>query len=106
MTRKELRTKWQARIKEFRKSGQSVPAWCKENNVKVHQLRYWLRKETQKQVESTTDKTCSWLPLDLNQSDTESTLTIHVGQASIEVRPGFDPQLLLDVVNTLQRQTC
>ena len=100
MTQAERKMMWQKRVAAFKESGQSTTSWCKENNVKVHQLRYWLRKEKQTQDTPATE-TCSWLPLDIKESESSS-LTIHIGQAAIEVKPGYDPQLLLDVVTTLK----
>jgi hypothetical protein len=32
----------------------------------------------------------------------KSRLVVRIGQASVEVEPGFDPKLLADVVRTLQ----
>ncbi len=40
----QLRKTWAARVVEFRKSGQSATAWCRENELKTHQLHYWLGK--------------------------------------------------------------
>ncbi|MDS1029687.1 hypothetical protein RDV78_04095 [Bacillota bacterium LX-D] len=40
----ELRKEWEARVTAFRASGQSTSAWCAEHDIKLPQLRYWLRK--------------------------------------------------------------
>ncbi len=53
MTTEERQNLWAARIAEYEASGQSVPAWCKANNVSIQQLRYWLRKK--KRVPETTN---------------------------------------------------
>ena len=45
MSKQQLHKIWSARVAEFKASGQSVPAWCKEQDLKPHQLRYWLRKD-------------------------------------------------------------
>lgn len=98
MTKEEQQTTWADRIAAFKASGQSVPKWCSKHDIKPSQLRYWLRKEA-KAVETPT----RWLPLSL--SDVEpAPLLIQVEQAVIEVRPGFDPELLLNVVKTLSRK--
>ncbi|RYD01524.1 hypothetical protein N752_29935 [Desulforamulus aquiferis] len=86
-------------IAEYKASGQSVVAWCAENDIKPQQLWYWLKKEKP----SSGEKTISWLPLDIsNDADSQTSLLVIVGPIAVEVRPGFDPKLLLDVVNTLK----
>ncbi|WP_227767615.1 IS66 family insertion sequence element accessory protein TnpA [Zhaonella formicivorans] len=97
MTKEELRDFWAARVKEFKESGQSAPAWCVANNVKLHQLRYWLRKEKH----TSTVTTLSWLPLNLSDAGFQTSLLVRVGQVAVEVKPGFDPKLLVDVVKAL-----
>lgn len=97
MTKAEQQNLWAARVEEFRMSGQSVPAWCTDHDLKPHQLRYWLRKK----VRTSSETTFSWLTLDLSEADFQSSLLLRVGQVVLEVRPGFDPKLLLDVVKTL-----
>jgi hypothetical protein len=98
MTKEEQREFWAARVAEFKASGQSVLAWCAANDLKIHQLRYWLRKEKQDSAKST------WLSLNLADAAFAGSLLVRVGGVSVEVRPGFDPKLLVDVVKTLMAQ--
>ena len=70
-----------------------VPAWCKEQDLKPHQLRYWLRKDRE------SGKPTEWIPVNLGS--TETAVTLRVGQVAVDVRPGFDPTLLRSVVKTL-----
>lgn len=93
MSKQELRRIWSARVTEFKASGQSVPAWCLEQDLKPHQLRYWLKKDQAPR------KPAEWIPLNLGSTGTA--VTLRVGQVAVEVRPGFDPNLLLSVVKTL-----
>ena len=97
MTKADLQNLWATRIAEFKASGQSVTAWCADNNIKPNQLWYWLRKEKQDHSETT----ISWLPVDLSEAGLQNSLLVRVGRVAVEVRPGFDPKLLVDVVNTL-----
>jgi len=94
MSNEELRNTWAARVGEFRTSGQSAKAWCAEHNLKPSQLWYWLRKD--KEYAELTQ----WVPVDLGEG-LESSVTVRVGQVGVEVRPGFDPKLLLSVVKAL-----
>jgi hypothetical protein len=101
MTAEERQNLWAARIAEFEASGQSVTAWFKANNVSIQQLRYGLRKK-KRAAETTNLENTSWLPLDL--SDYQSSLVVRVDLVYIEVKPGFDPKLLLDVVKVMSAQ--
>jgi hypothetical protein len=100
MTKEEWRSYWADRVVEFKASGQSVPAWCAVHDVKIHQMRYWLKRDKLASAE----KTSSWLPLDLSEAGLQNALLVRVGKVAVEVRPGFDPKLLADVVKTLMAQ--
>ncbi len=97
MTKVERQNLWAARIAEFKDSGQSVRAWCEGHGVNPRQLWYWLKKEKQESI----DSKLSWLPLDLSDASLQNALVIRIGRVTIDVKPGFDPKLLLDVVKTL-----
>jgi len=101
MTKKETRHLWKARIAEYKSSGQSASTWCAAHNLNPRQLWYWLRKEKQGTSETTA---LSWLPVKLNDENHHKSLLVKVGQVTVEVKPGFDPKLLLDVVKTLSAQ--
>ncbi len=94
--REANRAAWAEKVAEFNRSGLSVPKWCEAHGVKVHQLRYWLKKlETTAPVQAAVQ----WLPLEYYAPEPQ--LTVRVGPAVIEVPRGFDPQLLIAVVRTL-----
>ncbi|MEW6426118.1 MAG: IS66 family insertion sequence element accessory protein TnpB [Bacillota bacterium] len=94
--REANRAAWAERITEFRASGLSAPQWCAAHGLKIHQIRYWLKKL---ETPAPGQTAVRWLPVDF--SDPESVLTVRVGAAAIEVRTGFDPQLFMEVVRTL-----
>ncbi|MCY9663670.1 IS66 family insertion sequence element accessory protein TnpB [Paenibacillus alginolyticus] len=91
---------WTARIAAYRASGQTMKAWCAEHDLTLHQLKYWLYK-AQRQVQSVPSAT-AFRPVAVTGgiAATES-LWIHVGAARIDVRSGFEPKLLRDVVAAL-----
>lgn len=94
--RQELRNQWAARVADYRASGLSVSAWCAKQQLKPHQLRYWLKKDSQ----TAGDAPARWLSLDLRDL-AKPPLVIRVGRVIVEVQPGFDRDLLRDVVHTL-----
>lgn len=99
MPKTDLHKEWEIRIAEFRSSGLTQAKWCEMNQIKLHQLRYWLRKIERNSASSST----AWVPLTIEGSfESKDTLHIKIGQAFIEVKPGFDPSFLADVVRTLR----
>ncbi|MFB4166291.1 IS66 family insertion sequence element accessory protein TnpB [Alteribacillus sp. JSM 102045] len=105
MDRSEHIKIWEKRIAEFKASGLSVPKWCAEQDgISVPQMRYWLRKLKNIRKETDTSSTSAWMTVEVNESFSLSndSLHIHVGSATIEVKSGFDPVLLSDVIKVLK----
>lgn len=103
MTKAELQKLWEARISEYRASGQSAKEWCTAHNIPIRQLWYWLRK-FKNEKDASHVKSTQWLPVELSEqisTDQGKALLVKVGQVGIEVRPGFDPALLSQVIRVL-----
>ena len=99
MTRRE---EWQKRVTEFRASGQSVKAWCEAHGIKRKRMYHWLRELPASPASEVAPS--QWLPVAVSGDQRqvpESDLVIRVGDATVEVRPGFDPALLADVMRVL-----
>jgi hypothetical protein len=67
------------------------------------QLRYWIKQEAQ--LESSEQASLTWIPVSIESHEKpcrSNTLLIKVGPAAIEVKPGFDEKLLLDVIKALR----
>lgn len=103
MGKNELHIEWERRITVFRASGQTQSKWCQVNNLSLHQLRYWLKK-IELGMKLAVEPSAKWLPVSMDESPEEpnETLQIKIGQASIEVKPGFNPSFLADVLKTLK----
>ncbi len=86
---------WIERIAEFEASGLSGAKWCAARGFKENQLSYWRRKLKHQQPEET-----RWLGLDIGEP--EPTLTIKIGQVSIELKPGFGQELFVTAVKLLR----
>jgi hypothetical protein len=103
MTRAEQQQEWETRIASYRASGQSAKEWCAANGMKPHQLWYRLRHDHAGQSNCATST--RWLSLAVagptSGDHDNDALLIRIGEACIEVRPGFDPDLLSGVVRTL-----
>lgn len=98
MPNTELRREWEARVTEFRASGMSATKWSEAKGLKVHQLWYWLAKFKQEPSEC-----AGWLQVKVAETARTNSLLVKVGQATIEVQSGFDPELLADVVTAIGR---
>ncbi len=96
VTKKELHSLWEERIRSYRASGQSLSEWCTENQVKPPRLRHWLRKFEYSEDAHPT----SWLTLSTEEGKQRS-ITVRVGRAEIDVPPGFDRQLLAEIIGIL-----
>lgn len=102
MAKIELQSEWEARIAEYRASGLSAAAWSVANGVSVHRLYYWLKKF--RDTDAQTVPQAQWLPVAFESSGSrEDCLHVRIGQAIIEVKPGFDPALLIEVVRSLAK---
>lgn len=99
---------WEARISEFSSSGQSRRTWCEANHVSLHQFQYWFGKLSREES-GFHPQPSAWAQIQVKESiqdercDLESTLSVRIGLAVIEVRQGYNPSLLLDVVKVLQK---
>lgn len=98
--RQRQRQEWETRIAAYRSSGQSTVAWCASNGVKPHQLRYRLRQEVDTGAKADSAPV-TWLRAAAGGSVSDAALLVRVGGGVIEVRPGFDPDLLSMVVRVL-----
>lgn len=93
---------WKERVSAYKESGQSVRSWCKDNDLKEYQLRYWLEKYDLQEKKKHVDK--KWILVDVKEippAHKDSVITVKIGQAIMEVKPGFDPVLLKNVVQAL-----
>jgi len=101
MEKADLQKDWELRIADYKASGLTQIKWCEENNLKLHQFKYWFYKIEKKK---TSVPKSNWVSVTLDESnqDIRETLKIKIGQASIEVKSGFNPSLLADVIKVLK----
>lgn len=101
MDKQALRIEWKARITDYQSSGLTIKDWCQTHNLNYSQFHYWHRKF--KAVENPIKTSTQWFPLDISDQvdETGSGISIRVGGVVVEVKPHFNPDLLLQVVRTL-----
>ena len=100
--RAALRQEWQTIVAQYHVSGQSVRSWCQEQELPEHKLRYWLRKFREGSTLPTTSSESRFVAVPSKPSPgIPSGIAVKVGHLSIEVQRGFDPQVLVEVVQSL-----
>ena len=101
MTRNERQAMWQERIDAFKASEESsVTAWCAANDIPVQSMYAWLKKDRLKQLSPGTST--QWVMLESLETNPATHLTLKLGAVSIEVKQGFNPILLSEVLQVLQ----
>lgn len=103
-TKEQLRKQWAERITEFRSSGMTMAAWCSVNKCSIEQLKYWLYRAKHLSSSAQSSTLPIWAPHSVVQHDplSQSSLVVRVGKCCIDVQPGFDPDLLRDVIRVLE----
>ncbi len=99
----QKRSFWKQHIDSWQQTGLTQIEYCRRHNLKHHQLVYW-RKRFLK-----TETDVSFVPLqledllDLPASQEQAPLTLVVNnQFKIEIRAGFDVQLLRQLIFALR----
>ena len=91
---------WRERIAVFKDSGLSVRAWCTANDVGYNQMRYRLQIDRAAYRGLVSCMDSAWAQVPVAESCYGPGLTVRVGAVAIEVKEGFDPQLLRAVVES------
>lgn len=92
---------WRAIIAACKSSGKPQAQWCKENGVNYNTLKHWLQIE-KKNPGKVPAPTQQWLKVEIKEEPQGSKpLVLQIGLVHITVEPGFDPNLLADVIKTL-----
>lgn len=101
MDKQSLRNTWKTRITDYQSSGMTIKGWCETHNLNYAQFHHWHRKF--KAVESPIKLSSQWFSLDISDKGdkTGDGISVFVGGVVIEVKPHFNPELLLQVVRTL-----
>lgn len=98
--------KWDKLIEGYRTSGKSAEKWCEEQGFKVHQLRFQISKRSKMKKDINTKKV-SFLPIEVipesnDYSDYSTSISLKIGKIEICISDNFNPNLLAEVIKTLQ----
>jgi hypothetical protein len=97
---------WQHHVEAFRASGLTREAYCKRERLWVHKLDYWRRKLSHSAGTAPTVPVNQWVSLKINKEleEKDPHIDLWVGQARIEIRPGFDSRLLAEILQAVGPQ--
>ena len=89
---------WKQQVEAFEKSGMSRAAFCEQNQLKIYGLDYWRRRSRKRAAES------GWIPLQVKENagqEKVESICLRIGKLEIEIRPGFDRELLAEVIRVV-----
>ncbi len=99
----QKRIYWRQHIDSWQQTGLTQAEYCRRHNLKHHQLVYWKKRFLK------TETDVSFVPLkledllDIPTRQDQSSLTLEINnQFKIEIRAGFDSQLLRQLIFALQ----
>ena len=99
----QKRAYWRQHIDSFQQTGLTQAEYCRRHNLKHHQLVYWKKRFLK------TETDVSFVPLkledllDMPSGPEHASLTLVIdNQFKIEIRAGFDPQLLRQLIFSLR----
>ncbi len=87
---------WERRRAQYRNSGLSRRAFCGKHHLKRSTLDYWFWRLGRQ------EKDCGLVELNPSITPRTPSVVLGIGQdCRIEIRGGFDPQLLVEVARAL-----
>ena len=99
----QKRAYWKQHIDSWQQTGLTQAEYCRRHNLKHHQLVYWKKRFLN------TETGVTFVPLkledllDIPSGPEHASLTLVVDhQFKIEIRAGFDPQLLRQLIFSLR----
>jgi len=102
----QKRSYWKQHIECWQETGLTQTEYCRRHNLKHHQLVYWKKRFL------TTESNVSFVPvkledlLDLPARHDRASLSLIINsQFKVEIRTGFDMQLLRQLIFALQGLT-
>ena len=99
----QKRSYWKQHIDSWQQTGLTQVEYCRQHNLKHHQLVYWKKRflKTETNVSFVPLKLEDLLEIPARQDQSSLTLVIN-NQLKIEIRAGFDAQLLRQLIFALR----
>ncbi len=100
---REVTEQWLQTAREFQSSGMTRSQYCKQKQVRPCQLDYW-RRQLRKSLPPAPVAAARWIPLQIQNDpamDHSSAIELRIGRVVIAVTPGFDRDLLAEVIRVV-----
>ena len=95
----EKRSKWRNRISEQERSGESMTAWCRRNDVSYSTFQYWRTKFS--------NETDPHGFVELIEEEPAATgIDLSIGHVRVHLRQNFDLSTLKRLVSVLGSSVC
>ena len=94
---------WKKHVEEFKISGLTREEYSKRKCIQAYQLDYWRKKFSRPSKRPAASHKDQWIPLQISDRPIErdSRIDLWVGPVRVEVKHGFDPQLLAEVLQAI-----
>ena len=102
-TNPQKESEWRQRFADWKRSGLSAINWCKANNIKFHNFKYW-RGKLPDRHDTSAKQSFIELPAERGASS-EVGLTVRMGDAEIKLERDFDEATLERLLAALRRST-
>lgn len=96
---------WEQRIRDYHLSGLTCKEWCKQNQISVSTIGYWIRKHKSENNLVDEDTVFAKLPSEnevISGSALPAPITMHLGGIRIEVAKECPQELLSGLVGILK----
>lgn len=97
MNYNELAAIRNSQVEAFRASGQTAAEWCKENDISISSLRYWITR-VNRYNRQTQQEFIAFSPA----ASEASPIVVKIGSFNIEVNQGFDQSTFRDMILVLK----
>ena len=91
---------WRQHVESYRSGDLGRKAYCKRNQIKESTFGYWCKKinRPEEGLERSTEP--RWVPVQILE-DRSSGIDVRIGNITLEIKPGFDKALLIELLRTI-----
>ena len=95
---------WRLLLDEFRNSGLTGKAWCKDKGIKPSTLYYWIKRFKNKNTTTVTSPRWASLSMPENsKKEVPGKITIRIKDFSLEIDTNFDKEALADALSVVMQ---
>lgn len=100
MEKQEALAYWETTVTEYRVSGLSAAAFCRQAGIKASTFRYWFKKlDTNRRDAEIAEKLPEWISIPVKLGP--SNISVRISQVTIDVGSGCDEALLMMTLKTV-----